>query len=688
MKRINLLFLLVFLALSIAEGAFRFVQLADPQLGRGGYQSDAARLRQAVRQINGQSPAFVLICGDLVDITENTAGYAELKGILGNLDCPAYMIPGNHDVGNEPSPASLEQYRKTVGTDYFSFNHKDWSFVGVDTQLMMKHLPGESEAQMQWLTNVLQQAESGKIVMFGHVPIYKVSPDEANDYYNLPPETRSMLPDLLVQHGVKAYLSGHTHARIINDYQGMQLVTAVSTSLNRDDNPYGYRMWTVADDGTLSHEFVELEDGGWNAGPTVSVEVRGLKSDESSLVALLMGNRDEEWDFDKIRKVECETVSKNYLVNATPVGFKLLEEGEATAVAGAYRLSNGKLERLRFASKSFVARAGATNKVMVEFKDEVAATYTNPLDVPVADPFVFHEDDVYYLYGTDDQGGSASGVPVLVSTDLVNWENKGYAFSPDETTWSQCNYWGPEMAKVGDDYYLYFNASPNKFSGRPFNMHLCIAKGKSPLGPFKEFKVPFYKPAPPEEAIDQNVFIDDDGQAYLVITQVIPERNDIRVVRLKDNMVEFDGEPVVAVYPTQEWECRPTNGHLVNEGGALIKHEGYYYLTYTGNSFTDPNYAIGYATSKSPMGPWTKYEGNPILSKTEAIEGPGNGMFVKSPDGKELFIVYHTHFKPGQVGPRKVAIDRVRFKDVENGPDILVIDGPTSTPQPMPSGVK
>ena len=68
---------------------------------------------------------------------------------------------------------------------------------------------------------------------------------------------------------------------------------------------------------------------------------------------------------------------------------------------------------------------------------------------------------------------------------------------------------------------------------------------------------------------------------------------------------------------------------------------------------------------------------------------PGNGMFVKSPDGKELFIVYHTHFKPGQVGPRKMAIDRVRFKSARAGrPDIIVIDGPTSTPQPMPSGAK
>ena len=74
---------------------------------------------------------------------------------------------------------------------------------------------------------------------------------------------------------------------------------------------------------------------------------------------------------------------------------------------------------------------------------------------------------------------------------------------------------------------------------------------------------------------------------------------------------------------------------------------------------------------------------NPILRKTDEACGPGNGMFVKSPDGSEPFIVYHVHNSPNQIDLRKVAIDRVRFQTAENGPDILIIDDPT-TPQPMP----
>ena len=58
-----------------------------------------------------------------------------------------------------------------------------------------------------------------------------------------------------------------------------------------------------------------------------------------------------------------------------------------------------------------------------------------------------------------------------------------------------------------------------------------------------------------------------------------------------------------------------------------------------------------------------------------------------SPDGKEMFIVYHTHFAPGQVQPRKMNIDRMRFApNPEGGPDILEVYGPTLTLQPMPSG--
>jgi len=308
----------------------------------------------------------------------------------------------------------------------------------------------------------------------------------------------------------------------------------------------------------------------------------------------------------------------------------------------------------------------------------VSDRFDNPLDLFIADPFVIEDNGTYYLYGTDDID-ACKGVPVFSSTDMREWKYEGLAFEKTEDTWCQVNFWGPEVAKVGDEFLMYLNASPNSTPAPPFNMHLCIAKSKSPLGPFIEYKVPFYSAKEGDDAIDQHIFMDDDGQAFLYITYVNAKKhqNEIRVVKLKDDLEEFDGEPIVSIIPTQDWESRSWESHTVTEGAAVIKHKDYYYLTYTGNHFLDEYYAIGYAVSRNPMGPWKKHNNNPILKRTAKVRGTGNGCFVRSPDGTEVFMVYHTHCNPGQVYPRRTAVDLVRFEPTESGPDILVVDGPT-----------
>ena len=47
----------------------------------------------------------------------------------------------------------------------------------------------------------------------------------------------------------------------------------------------------------------------------------------------------------------------------------------------------------------------------------------------------------------------------------------------------------------------------------------------------------------------------------------------------------------------------------------MLKHNGTYYLMYSGSGANGPEYAIGYATSESPLGPFTKFAGNPIASR-------------------------------------------------------------------------
>jgi GH43 family beta-xylosidase len=71
-----------------------------------------------------------------------------------------------------------------------------------------------------------------------------------------------------------------------------------------------------------------------------------------------------------------------------------------------------------------------------------------------------------------------------------------------------------------------------------------------------------------------------------------------------------------------------------------------------------------------------------LASNTDVISGPGHHCVIDSPDGSELFVVYHTHTDAALGGGnRQVCIDRMGFR--EDGS--IYVNGPTLTDQPIPS---
>ena len=64
------------------------------------------------------------------------------------------------------------------------------------------------------------------------------------------------------------------------------------------------------------------------------------------------------------------------------------------------------------------------------------------------------------------------------------------------------------------------------------------------------------------------------------------------------------------------WELQQAK---VAEGPSLLKRNGVYYLIYSANHFRSQDYAVGYATATSPLGPWKKYDGNPILCRDKDV---------------------------------------------------------------------
>lgn len=265
-------------------------------------------------------------------------------------------------------------------------------------------------------------------------------------------------------------------------------------------------------------------------------------------------------------------------------------------------------------------------------------------NIPLADPFIYCEDGVYYLYGT----GAADGIAVCTSTDLMQWQwpegRQMYLALSKDDSYGEKWFWAPEVYHIGDLYYMYYSAEE----------HFCVATSRSPLGPFvQQEKVPMRE----EKGIDNSLFIDDDGTPYLLFVN-FDNGNEIWIAELQDDLVHLKpGTGRFVIKMSQEWEkVWPS----VNEGPFIVKHKGVYYLTYSANSYESPAYGMGYATATSLQGPWTKFDGNPVLQFAGGFDGTGHHALFIDNQGQRR-IVFHSHNRPGRIQPRVIHIGSYGF---------------------------
>ncbi|MGV3585613.1 MAG: glycoside hydrolase family 43 protein [Adhaeribacter sp.] len=287
-------------------------------------------------------------------------------------------------------------------------------------------------------------------------------------------------------------------------------------------------------------------------------------------------------------------------------------------------------------------------------------------DIYLADPTIFYHKGQYYLYGTGG-GNSNLGFMVYTSKDLKNWEgpkgvNNGYALRKGDAFGEQ-GFWAPQVFYYQNQFYMAYTA----------NEQIAIATSKNPLGPFTQTqKQPLTAPV---KQIDPFVFIDEDGKKYLYHVR-LTQGNRLFVAEMTDDLSAIKPETLKeCITAVEPWENTAKAPWPVAEGPSILKHKNLYYFVYSTNDFRNPDYAVGYAVSKSPYGPWQKYTGNPIISKKNTgHNGTGHGDFVKDKKGN-LTYVLHTHFSATKVSPRKTAIVKIRFvKDKAAGTDKLVAD--------------
>jgi len=285
------------------------------------------------------------------------------------------------------------------------------------------------------------------------------------------------------------------------------------------------------------------------------------------------------------------------------------------------------------------------------------ATYTNPVinEIGPADPCVIQHEGKFYLYPTGDNGSYHA----YTSTDLVHWTKGKKVFVPGKR-----NVWAPDVFHNPKDkkFYLYYTVSKT----------IGVASADKPDGTFIDRATLF------ASAIDAHMFRDDDGKLYLYYVQLPGFR--IHVQRMKTPLEKHGSKPILLVRPTEPWERKSGS---VTEGPWMLKHKKTYYLMYSGTGASSLNYAVGYATSESPTGPFVKHKGNPIIKRGGGALGPGHGCVVKDGAGK-MWHVYHQQKDGSKPWNRFLCIDPLWF----DSKGVLHGKATRGSPQPAPKPLK
>jgi len=192
---------------------------------------------------------------------------------------------------------------------------------------------------------------------------------------------------------------------------------------------------------------------------------------------------------------------------------------------------------------------------------------TNPLIVDqfTADPTARVFEGKVYVYPSHDIPASPGrgrtnwfvmeDYHVFSSENLSDWTDHGVILNQTNVPWlnrTSFDMWAPDCVFKNGKYYFYF----------PVGGRIGVAVADKPYGPFK----PEEKPLAGAGGIDPGVLMDKDGSAY-----VFWARGRISVARLKENMLELDGPPLVITN-------LPTAGLI--EGPFPFERKGIYYLTY------------------------------------------------------------------------------------------------------------
>ena len=284
------------------------------------------------------------------------------------------------------------------------------------------------------------------------------------------------------------------------------------------------------------------------------------------------------------------------------------------------------------------------------------AVYRNPIiDKNSPDPTILRADDgSFYLYATE----NTRNVPIYHSTDLVNWNLLGTAFT-DETRpkWNAKGMiWAPDINKIGDKYVLYYAKS---VWGGEWEAGVGVAVANSPQGPFTDCgNIIDSRKIGIQNCIDP-FYIEDGGHRYLFWGSF----HGIYGAELTADGLSLkpDSKP------------RKVAGSFM-EGAYIQRRGGYYYLFGSAGTCCEgakSTYRVTVGRSKNLFGPYVDKKGQllldnhyeVVLQRNERVAGPGHNAEIVTDDAGTDFLIYHGFKTDKPRDGRVVYMDRIDWVD-------------------------
>lgn len=269
-------------------------------------------------------------------------------------------------------------------------------------------------------------------------------------------------------------------------------------------------------------------------------------------------------------------------------------------------------------------------------------TFINPIKPDGADPWVIQAGEKYYLCYTN--GSNKIYLRAMDKFEnMRSYSDKIVYTAPEEGMYS-AEIWAPELLWVDGRWYIYFAAD----DGTNANHRMYVLEGgtnpDNPLDGNYTFKGKIYDTSNDRWAIDGTVF-NYGGQNYFVWSGWDTTNGNVQnlYIATMSNAWTLSSSRVCISEPTNSWE--KSGSSSINEGPQVLIKGSKVHIVYSAAGSWTNNYCLGVLTCSDgnflKPSSWVK-SSNPAFQKTENVFGVGHASFVKSKDGTEDWIIYHS----------------------------------------------